>query len=264
MRKKNTIVNFRYFWAALGLFLLLQTFIKTNLVSAETDISKKLASNEIDHLKEPAIKLYEFYSDFNKYVPPTRAPSTTQSSLTPTSTVFDPNRRPTTEVSSLFEKVTQKIHASCTTFGKGVVRSNNSYCVEPIAPIVGTEGNRTVAILKQSANAYYNLQCVGCAVAAAQANGAPYMGWGNAKQHANQLVLGYTFVPSPQAYADPSVLIPGSLFVMTGGAYGHIGMVTEVEGKAFYGFECNMQPGYVGHRERLRSIDSVAGFQIPN
>ncbi len=231
------------------------TFFTTLHVDADT------YRDPAETAKEPARALFDFLNEMTNYVPPTRTPTQTpeESTPNPTSGVL-----PLTEVSSLFEAVTQKIHNSCTTFGVGVVRRANNYCVEPIASIIGQTGPKTVLQMKYSSNSFDYLQCVGCAIAAAKATGKPYFGWGNAKQHAGQLVAGYTYRSSIQILQDPSQLKIGSLFVMTGGAYGHIGMVTEIDGShGFRAFECNTQPGYVSHREKTRSFDSVAGFQIP-
>ena len=250
------------------LFLLLLAFTASATYS-------RASNNEssVEKVKEPARNLFQFLNDIGSYVPAdTPTPLPNQPSPYISGPTYGPAPAPiyNSDLANLMEAIKQKAHSNCTMLGKGIVSVLNSYCVDPIDTIPGIQnGQSTVNQLKYSADNYYYLQCVGCAVAMAQANGKPYLGWGNAKQHAGQFVFGYTYVP----YTSPSSAYsvkPGSLFVMTGGTYGHIGMVSEIiydennKPHSFRGFECNYQAnGYVSH-EKTRSFDQVAGFQVPN
>ncbi|QQS44145.1 CHAP domain-containing protein [Candidatus Roizmanbacteria bacterium] len=234
------------------------------------------ASNEessAEKVKKPARNLFYFFKDIgNNSSPDTGAPDPTLPPDASPAPTYGPPPAPIydTQLANLMEAIKQKAHSNCTMFGTGIVATQNSYCVQPIANVSGIQnGQSVVNDMKYSADNYYYLQCVGCAVAMAKANGKPYLGWGNAKQHADQSVLGYTYVPYTSASSAYSVK-PGSLFILTGGTYGHIGMVSEIiydennRPHSFRGFECNYQAnGYVSH-EKTWAFDQIAGFQVPN
>lgn len=257
--KKTSIVLF--------LFLLLLTSSATySRASNDTSSAEKV--------KQPARDIFNFLNDIGSYVPANTPTSLPNQNPTPyiSGPTYGPPNAPiyNSDFANLMEAIKQKAHSNCTMLGTGVVAKLNSYCVDPIDDISGIQnGQSVVTQLQYSANNYFYLQCVGCAVAMAQANGKPYMGWGNAKQHAGQSVFGYTYVPYTPSFTGYAVK-PGSLFIMTGGTYGHIGMVSEIiygennKPHSFRGFECNFQrSGYVSH-EKTWSFDQAAGFQVPN
>ncbi len=269
MSKHFPNVNIRYMKKLLSIsFLLFLVFVSSAAYSrASNDPSSA------EKVKKPAIDIFNFLNEIGSYSPantPTPVPN-----QNPTPNISGPTYGPApapiydSVLANLMEAIKQKAHSNCTMFGTGVVATQNSYCVQPIANVSGIQnGQSVVNEMKYSADNYYYLQCVGCARAMASANGKKYMGWGNAKQHAGQSVLGYQYIPytsSSTAYA----VKPGSLFVITGGTYGHIGMVSEIlydennRPDSFRGFECNFQRnGYVSH-EKTWLFSQIAGFQVP-
>ncbi len=254
------------------LFLLIINAASVSRASTDT--------NAVDRVKQPARDLFNFLYGIGDYIAPpeeTVIPDETQPSGQPTSVpsgtapTFGPPPAPvyTADVANLMERVKDTVHGSCTSAGRGIITSSNSDCVDPVADVEGVKnGQNAVSQLKYSADSFEYVQCVGCAVAMAQANGIPYGGWGNAKQHANQFVMGYDYVPYDGA-ASTYKIKPGSLFVLTSGTYGHIGMVTEIikdetgRPHSFRALECNYQrSGYFSH-EKIWSFDQIAGFQVP-
>lgn len=180
---------------------------------------------------------------------------------------------------NLVKLITQVIHGACTQYGVGIVKKGNNSCVDGISPVVGAaHGPKTVQHLKNSTgvvnrpgSAYHQtLQCVGCAIAMAEANGKPYNAWGNAVNHSDQKVNGYQYVRSASLTpAQRAKIIPGSIFVSKSGTYGHVGIVVKVdvnsagEAYSFVAQECNWsKPGYFG-LGRTIAFDMVDGFQIP-
>lgn len=198
-------------------------------------------------------------------------PNPTYGPVAPTLPPIGPPTGPLAPVEYLTELITRSIHANCTSMGTGVIYVTNNYCADPSKHIVNQNngapyGDLFLQEIKASTN-YGYVQCVGCARAMASANKKPYKGWGNAKLHIGQPVPGYAYIPS-NAWGVKGV-VPGSLFVISSGAYGHIGFVSKVNIDAsgnVYSFraqECNWGgSGYFRH-DKTWTVSQVTGFQVP-
>ena len=182
-------------------------------------------------------------------------------SVTPTNQPYIPKEYDGTKA-QYAENVTSIIHTNC---ADGVVSSRNRTC---LTHLQGVMAQSEINELNTSAIDHGFVQCVSCARAMAKATGGTYDGYGNANQHIGKKVNGYKYI-STKSINELYKVIPGALFVKNVGAYGHIGFVSEVmrdsnnRPVAFRAFECNLQKnGYVSH-ERILSVNSVTGFQIP-
>jgi len=278
MRNKNLNVNSVF-------FVLL--FIAIIILSAQSIYAREAAFDDgggepptskssyqkvLDSNEESVRKVLDlFNTNPSEYeIPPTAIPTQAEQGPTTTQPQYGPLPQGTTGLSQIIEKITSLIYSNCTTFGMGIVKKQNSYCVDSIKNLFpDTTGDEITRDLKTSANAFSHLQCVGCAVAMSNLNKTYYGGKGNAKQHVGQDVPGYTYYSSFSQETAYKV-VPGSFFVIGNGTYGHIGTVTDINkdtaGKviSFRTQECSVKS--LGHFEygRNRTVSEVSGFQIPN
>lgn len=245
------------------------------------DIQNKVINNIFDFLFQTGTQNVTPLPQQN--IPPTVAPITGNPDISPT---LPPNLPPNTGAGQYADEVVRRVHTYCIHEGqKGIVTSGNKVCLDSLNGMMSTAAINSFKNLPET----QFIQCVGCAVSMALARNRPYYRIGNAKQQANQRVANYTYIPNSPAMH--STLIPGSLFIITTGFFGHIGYVTEIYKDrngipyAFRAFECNYGTnGIVRHdkiwplgypkRENytndqdyqfsLHVYSSLAGWQKPN
>jgi hypothetical protein len=211
-------------------------------------------------------------------------PTLTSTTIDPSSnnnqSALSPNLTPSYNLNFLSEpvsiqlvsKIADSITNSCTQFGAGVVKKSNVSCVNNISNLI-IERRRsldTINHLKTSATTFNTLQCVGCARAMTEAVGRPYLGYGDAKQHANQEVSNYRLIYNGSLTPGQRAQIPpGSLFIQDSGTFGHIGMIVKVNkdsqnnATSFVVQECNwITPGLfkIG---RAIPAEEIHSFQVP-
>ncbi|MDP4011351.1 MAG: CHAP domain-containing protein [Candidatus Roizmanbacteria bacterium] len=230
-------------------------------------------TNSIENTKRKTEEIYnnifESIFNFNSSItntPSSQNPGNPTSSPNPGNNTSTPTKSRTNE-SQYADKIIEIIHKNCTSGGvPGIVTILNRDCLDSLKN--GIMNDSEIAELKQSTIDNYFLQCVPCARVMSKATGGKYNGYDDAKTHIGKEVAGYEYI-SIRAKNNLSKIVPGSIFVVNTGAYGHIGYITEVIKDdnglpvSFRAFECNLQKnGYVSH-ERILSIYAVTGFQVP-
>lgn len=212
----------------------------------------------INELKQGAADLYNFgkeLSDFNgtRPSPQPTDQETTQDSNIPEN--YDPDDP---SILNYATRVVSVIHKSCS--GGYVNASNALTCLNNLSLIMKP---KTIEKLKYSATTYTTLQCVACADAMAFERGRALSSRaGSAKLYLNLNLRGYRRVYNTGN--NRTQVTPDSLFITTGGTYGHMGYVVEVapDKSWFRAFECNA-PGNGYVRLQIWDMSSPAGWQIP-
>ncbi|CAN5170479.1 hypothetical protein BH09PAT2_BH09PAT2_00280 [soil metagenome] len=141
----------------------------------------------------------------------------------------------------------------------GVISKPNRSCVDNFTSIK----THTKDLIKQSAYDYDYAQCVGGALAVAYERGRTFdKQAANAKLFQNVRATGYTYTPNDGKTYD--TLKPGSLFIQnTGYIWGHIGYVTEVNGRSITALEFNWGNGTVKHGRQVPVAD-LYGWHTPD
>jgi len=269
MRNKNLNVNSVFFALAILIFLSLFTIVfeakaeENDPAIAAQNVGDKVSNMNSTETLNQFLQIFSGSGIEKANVSP--FPTRTSQSSVP-SVIYEPIPA-NSSVTETVDVITNIIHEHCVKFGKGVVKSQNSFCVEPIAKIIrGSNGANVVTDLKTSANLYKTLQCVGCATAFSNLI-IPFHVTGHAKDYLGKKIPGYRYIPNPKnatTFPDYSQIKPGSLFIINKYTFGHIGVVAEVkDSRSFRAFECNFRAPGMASNDLIWSFNNVDGFQVP-
>jgi surface antigen len=123
------------------------------------------------------------------------------------------------------ERLVQILQECPATKPNGYINKNNFPQVAQCLEKAGINSS-VIDILRDSVNRFSSLQCVGFVRAVEASSGRTLPGCGNAKDYANCSAVKESDI---YQYADCKNLKIGAIGISTGGTYGHVGIVTNIE-----------------------------------